>query len=62
MDEMNQYHESVSQEFEQTYQRYDISNSSSTSTKPTTDDVYIIPGYSGLWRSSTNNNRESPSA
>ncbi|CAM4876183.1 unnamed protein product [Rotaria socialis] len=62
MDEMNQHHESVSQGLEQIYQRYDISNSSSTSTKPTTDDVYIIPGYSGLWRSSVNDTRESSSA
>ncbi|UJR26171.1 hypothetical protein I4U23_007515 [Adineta vaga] len=37
---------------EQTYRRYDLSNSSSVSTKPQTDDIYIIPGYPGLWRPS----------
>ncbi|CAF1588275.1 unnamed protein product, partial [Adineta ricciae] len=37
---------------ESTYRRYDLSNSSSVSTKPQTDDIYIIPGYPGLWKPS----------
>jgi hypothetical protein len=44
-------------EYGQAYQRYDVtatssSNNSSSSTKPQTDDVYMIPGYPGLWRPS----------
>ena len=52
VEEASQYSPTFSGENGQTYQRYDLSSVSSTSTKPTTDDVYIIPGYPGLWRPS----------
>jgi len=47
-----QSHSSSSREYGQNYQRYDVSSTSSTSNKPHTDDVYMIPGYPGLWRPS----------
>lgn len=62
MDEITQKNENEAQKFEQTYRRYDVSNSSSTSTKPTTDDVYIIPGYSGLWKPSADDDESRQSA
>ncbi|CAF1210465.1 unnamed protein product [Adineta steineri] len=52
MDEITQQNNDLSDKYDQTYQRYDISNSSSFSTKPQSDDVYIIPGYPGLWKPS----------
>lgn len=52
IEEINQQNNNSSGEYEQTYQRYDVSTNSSTSTKPQTDDIYIIPGYPGLWRPS----------
>ena len=52
-DEITQQSDSLSGGYGQTYQRYDLSSNSSTSGKAQTDDVYIIPGYSGLWRPCT---------
>ncbi|CAF0795127.1 unnamed protein product [Rotaria sp. Silwood1] len=52
MNEIIQQNDNLSQEYGQTYQRYDVSSNSSTSTKLQSDDVYIIPGYAGLWRPS----------
>jgi len=52
VEEITQQNNSLSGEDEQTYQRYDISSNSSISTKQQTDDIYIIPGYPGLWRPS----------
>jgi hypothetical protein len=52
IEEITQQDNNLSGEYGQTYQRYDVSNTSSTSTKPQTDDIYIIPGYPGLWRPS----------
>jgi hypothetical protein len=45
---------------EEAYQRYDLattpsSNDSSSSSRQQPDDIYFIPGYSGLWRPSTDN-------
>ncbi|CAF1092250.1 unnamed protein product [Rotaria sordida] len=45
---------------DETYQCYDLatspsSNNSSSSLRQQSDDVYLIPGYPGLWRPSTNN-------
>jgi hypothetical protein len=51
-DETSQQHSGLSGGYEQTYQRYDLSSNSSTSTKPQTDDIYMIPGYPGLWKPS----------
>jgi hypothetical protein len=62
IDEITQQSNSLSGEFEQTYQRYDLSSSSSTSMKPQTDDIYIIPGYPGLWRPSADDEDSSQSA
>ncbi|CAF2742586.1 unnamed protein product [Rotaria sp. Silwood2] len=52
MNEIMQQCDNLSQEYGQTYQRYDVSSNSSTSTKQQSDDIYIIPGYAGLWRPS----------
>jgi hypothetical protein len=51
IEDITQSH-SISGDDGQTYQRYDLSNTSSTSTKAQTDDIYMIPGYPGLWRPS----------
>jgi hypothetical protein len=50
--EITRQNNNVSGDYGHTYQRYDLSSNSSTSTKPQTDDVYMIPGYPGLWRPS----------
>jgi hypothetical protein len=52
VEEASQNSPTFSGENGQTYQRYDLSSTSSTSAKPNTDDIYIIPGYPGLWRPS----------
>jgi hypothetical protein len=46
---------------EEPYQRYDLattpsSHDSSSSPRQQADDIYFIPGYSGLWRPSAYNN------
>jgi len=48
---------------EEAYQRYDLattssSNDSSSSPRQQPDDIYFIPGYSGLWRPSSNNDNK----
>lgn len=50
--EITRQHPTLSGDDSQTYQRYDGSSTSSLSTRAHTDDVYIIPGYPGLWRPS----------
>ena len=46
---------------DESYQRYDLATTpssnddSSSSSRQQTDDVYLIPGYPGLWRPSTEN-------
>lgn len=50
--EMTRHNPTLSGDDSQTYQRYDVSSTSSLSTRAHTDDVYIIPGYPGLWRPS----------
>jgi hypothetical protein len=52
VEEATQHSPTISGEDGHTYQRYDLSSTSSTSTKPHTDDIYIIPGYPGLWKPS----------
>jgi hypothetical protein len=52
IEEASQHSPNLSGEGGETYQRYDLSSTSSTSAKPHTDDIYIIPGYPGLWRPS----------
>jgi hypothetical protein len=59
IEEITQQNNSLSGEDEQTYQRYDISSNSSISTKQQTDDIYIIPGYPGLWRPSADDDTHS---
>lgn len=50
--EITQQSSTFSGDDAQTYQRYDLSSTSSMSTRAHGDDVYIIPGYPGLWRPS----------
>lgn len=50
--EITQQSSTFSGDDAQTYQRYDLSNTSSISARAHGDDVYIIPGYPGLWRPS----------
>ncbi|CAF0819623.1 unnamed protein product [Rotaria sordida] len=52
VNEVIQHNDNLSQEYGPTFQRYDVSSNSSTSTKLQSDDVYIIPGYAGLWKPS----------
>jgi hypothetical protein len=49
---------------EEPYQRYDLattpsSNDSSSSSRQQADDIYLIPGYPGLWRPSVDNDSSS---
>ncbi|CAF0764150.1 unnamed protein product [Rotaria sordida] len=62
VNEVIQHNDNLSQEYGPTFQRYDVSSNSSTSTKLQSDDVYIIPGYAGLWKPSpdVNDSRHSP--
>ena len=57
IDEVNQQSSSLSGADGQAYQRYDLittsSHSNDSASRPTTDDLYVIPGYPGLWRPST---------
>ena len=57
IDEMTQQSSSLSGADGQPYQRYDLittsSNSNDSASRPLTDDLYVIPGFPGLWRPPT---------
>ena len=56
IDQITQPSSSLSGADDQAYQRYDVttasSSNNSSASKPPTDDLYMIPGYPGLWRAS----------
>ena len=62
VDDITQSNNDLAGGYEQTYQRYDVSSNSSTSTKQQTDDIYMIPGYPGLWRPSADDDESTHSA
>ena len=56
IDQITQPSSSLSGADDQAYHRYDVttasSSNNSSASKPPTDDLYMIPGYPGLWRAS----------
>ena len=65
VDEMTQHSSSLSGAEGQAFHRYDLlttsSNSNESASKLPTDDLYVIPGFPGLWRPSADDkNSHSP--